>query len=521
MKTYKNIAKYLCIAALTFVGCSDDDNDMNLVEPSHRVIYTSQMDFDNQIEVGNYITFGDVSPGVTSRTWGFPEDVTSIEGNQSNDDIVKAYFNTPGDYNVTLHQVFSDDAYVDETLMGKELDTTIAVRVLGPVELSVSAKYINPDGTIGADLNLADNAQNELQAGRSIRYSYTVAGEPATSAWTFEAGKPGTVENTETIDVKYSRMGTYGVELFAGRDRPFGEDIVTFENLITVIASTDPVTLDAAYNRDSSGGVLNVEFSREIDAATLNASDFTVTATNGGSVYTPAIASASVDSNEGNIVILELADVVYNDDLVTITYTPGTLKTLDQVAVGQITDAPMVFVGANVMDNGSFDVGFENTFSTDWVDLNWGSPWGMFTFNISTAQAYDGKQSGYIEIAPAGGMILGQVDGAGAVTFDVEAGKSYELGVWVYLEELGSPDPAGNTPDVRLYWAPSTNWGVAPNPAFTPTFKTGEWVYSSQIVTFAVAGPTNLLIRGDNQSNSETLKFYMDNLTLLEANLRP
>ncbi|MBU2950833.1 hypothetical protein KO493_09000 [Tamlana agarivorans] len=521
MNTYKNIVKYLCIAALTFTACSDD-NDLQLVEPSHRVIYTSQMDFENQIEVGNYITFGDVSPGVTARTWSFPENVTSVEGNQSSDGVVKAYFNTPGDYDVKLHQVFKGDAYVDDQLRGKELDTTIAVRVLGPVKLSVSAQYINPDGTLGADLNLADNAQNELQAGRSIRYSYAVAGEPANSTWTFEGGKPGTIDNTEIVDVKYSRMGTYGVELLAGRDRPFGEDMIAFENLVTVIASTDPVTLDAAYNRDSSGGVLNVEFSREIDAATLNASAFTVTATNGGTVYTSTIASASVDSNEGNIVILELAGVVYNDDLVTITYTPGTLKTLDQVAVGQITDAPMVFVGDNFFDNGTYDFGFENSMDSNWAYQWWGAPWDDYTFSVSSTQAYEGDYSGYVVVNPGGGMIVGQVDDAGnAATFQVVAGQSYELGVWIYVESLGQILPGVNPPDVRFFWAPATNWGVSGNPTFDTAYPVGEWVYSSQIVTFAESGPTTISIRADNQNNPEALKFYMDNLTLLEANLRP
>ncbi|OBQ56695.1 hypothetical protein JJL45_12075 [Tamlana sp. s12] len=522
MKLNKNIAKYLFIAALGFTACNEED-DLQLQEPSERVIYTSQMDFDNQIEVGSFLTFGDVSPGVSSRTWTFPENVTNVEGATSSEDIVKAYFNTAGVFDVTLHQVFKKDAYVDQTLMGKELDTTIVVTVLEPIDVSVTANYINPDGTIGGALSLAENANNELQAGRSIRYTYTAVGAPTSTTWSFEGGKPGTMENTEIVDVKYSRMGEFGIELVAGRDRPFGEFSLVYDNLITVIPSTDPVTLDAVYNADSSGGILNLEFSREIEPSTVDLADFTVTASNGGTVVNPMIANASVDVNEGNIVVLTLGDVVYNDDQVTVSYTPGTLKTLDEVAVDAITDSPMVFVGENIFDNGIFDYSFERTSDISWVFQNWDLvPWKEYDFSVSSAHAYEGDFSGYAEVHANGGMIVGQEDGdKNAVTFHAEAGKSYELGVWIYVESLGTINAGVNPPDVRFYWFPDTNWGVAGNPTFTVDYQVGQWVYSSQIVSFFETGEKTISIRADNQNNPEPLKFYMDNLTLIEANLRP
>ncbi|AUS06214.1 hypothetical protein [Pseudotamlana carrageenivorans] len=519
MKIYKNIFKFLCIAALSFTAC-DSDNDIELNEPSHRVIYTSQMDFGNTIEVGNYITFGDVSPGVESRKWTFPENITSVQGAETSDDIVKAYFNKAGVYDVSLNQTFKNDAYVDEVLKGKELDTVIVVTVLEPISISVTANYINPDGTLGAALNMADGAKNVLEASRSIRYTYSVVGAPENTTWNFEEGTPASVENTETVDIKYRKMGVFGFDLVAERGRPFGEAMVAYNDFVEVVPSTDPVGLDAVYNYQD---YIALEFSREMDPATLNAADFSVTIDNNGTIINPMIESAMVDAVEGNRILLSLLnETAYNDDTVTVSYTAGSLATLDFVAADSFSDVPLVFVGNNILDNGTYDFGFENSLDTNWKDLGWGAPWNKYSFRVSTAQAYDGTNSGYVEIQPNGGMIMAQVDNDGAfVTFDVEAGKTYELGVWVYVETPPNYAAGAIPPDIRLYWAPATNWGVGPNPEINTNFKFGEWVYSSKIVTFSVSGPTRINLRGDNQSNSEVMKIYLDNLTLIEANLRP
>ncbi|CDF79869.1 lipoprotein [Formosa agariphila KMM 3901] len=524
MKTYKNIVKYLCLVALSFTACSDDDNDLNLVEASQRVIFTSQMDFANTIEEGGYITFGDVSPGVQTRTWTFPDAAINLEGQENNktssEDVVKAFFYEEGVYDVALHQVFKRDAYVEDVLMGKELDTIITVTVLKPLAINITANYINSDGTLGDALNLSENAENVLEASRSIRYTYDIVGGPENTTWTFEGGTPETVQNTETVDVKYRKMGTFGVQLGASRARPFGEDVLMFENLIKVIPSSDPVTLDAVYNHED---YIALEFSREMDGESLNPLDFSVTIQNGATILNPEVASATIDAVEGNRVLLSLLnESTYNDDQVSISYTPGTFETLDGVAVDAFTDAPMVFVGSNLFNNGAFDYGFENSTEANWVYEWWGAPWDLYKFNVSTAQAYDGDRSGYVEVNANGGMIIGHVNNAGEkVTFNVEAGKNYELGVWVYVESLGNVIAGVNAPDIRFYWAPATNWGVGGNPTFTADYAVGEWVYSSQIIQFAESGPTTISIRGDNQNNPEPLKFYMDNLTLLEAKLRP
>ena len=121
-------------------------------------------------------------------------------------------------------------------------------------------------------------------------------------------------------------------------------------------------------------------------------------------------------------------------------------------------------------------------------------------------------------------MIIAHTDTSGAaIPFTVEEGKTYEVGVWVYVETLSEPDTGTLfAPDLRFYWAPNTDWGVAPNPAFTSDFALNQWVYSSFLTDFGgVAGDFTLSIRGYNQDNSTETRFYMDNLSISEAVLRP
>ena len=84
MKTHMKIFYAVAGLLVAAVGCSEDQ-DIKLVEPSHRVIYTSEMDFQNRIEVGGDISFGDASAGVASRQWTFPQGVVDILGSDNDE----------------------------------------------------------------------------------------------------------------------------------------------------------------------------------------------------------------------------------------------------------------------------------------------------------------------------------------------------------------------------------------------------------------------------------------------------
>lgn len=517
-----NIYIWFIAVALSFNACNDDDQVLN--EPNHRVVYTSEMDFDNKIEVNTDISFGDISAGVESRTWAFPDAEIDLVGSDNNETSseanVKAIFNQVGTYDVNLHQVFKGDAYVGSSLKGKELDTTIVVTVLSPVSANVSANLINKDGSLGAALNMADNSMNEVTASYSVRFTYNANGEPEEFDWTFDGGDPATFNGAnEEIDVKYKRMGTYDLEFIASRARPYGGDTISIKQLIKVIPSTEPVDLEKITDKK---GEIALVYSREMDASSLNKDNFSISIENGGTII-PTIKKVTIDSEEGNIVLIELDnEAIYNNDVVKVSYTPGTLMTLDAVAADSFVEEILEFTKVNILDVASdYDHSFENSTADNWPYMWWGGVWGEYDLEISDVQAQDGSKSAYIEFRPNGGMIIGHKNVAGdQITFPAEAGKNYEIGLWVYVEDLGANDPAGFDPDIRFFWWPDTNWGVGGNPTFTSDFKTGEWIYSKMFTQFNETGDKTFQIRGYNEANPERLKFYMDNLSVSEVSLR-
>lgn len=526
MKTKFKIVIAILAVALGLHSCSDIYDAINLNEANSRIIVSSQMDYGNKLRLGQSETFGDISSGVVSRTWTFPAGIVDIV--DSDNDVtstaqnVKAIFKVVGKHDIKLHQVFNAPAYTTKSTkpVAKELDTTIVVTVLGPIKILVKANYINPDGSLGAALNVADGAKNQVLAGRSIRYTLTTEGEPEQFLWTMEGGTPATsTVDTKTLDVRYKKLGTFGFTIKANTQRPFGEAFAVVKDFVTIIPSTDPVTMDDAQVIDDQGNIA-LNFSREMNGETLNKADFKVTLKNkAGATLSTSISTATVSTTEGNLVILKVAgQTLYNDDVITVSYTKGALTTTDAVFASSFTDIPVTFKSVNLLATSSYDFGFENSTNADWLDLGWGTPWNKYTSTISTARARSGKKSMHIQMQPGGGMIMGYKVSGAFVTFKLTAGKTYSMGSWVYVENLGDK---ASIPDLRFYFSPNTNWSIGANPGFSSTFPVGKWVYSTALIPITATADYNFMIRGDNQRNSSSLNFYIDDITVSEAKLRP
>ncbi len=524
MKNLKYIIFTVLFCSICFIQC--EEKETVLIEPNERAIFTSESPVQNRVNPNEDIDFGDGSAGVVSRMWTFPDNVVDIAGadndKTSEEPIVKAFFNRPGNYNVTLSQIFKGEIYSKGKTTGSNTaDTTIVVRVLPKVNIDLKANYLNEDGTLGDALIIKENAKNEVIASKKVRFSYTVDGEPLIFNWAINGGSPATSTTTDTnIDVTYINLGDHDLKFIASRNRPFGGDTISLKSLIKVIPSTEPVILKAVNERN---GKIGLEFSRGMDPASLDSSDFIVNLENKGTSIPVNITDISLDVDSPNIVLITLNETIYRDDKVNISYTPGLLSTSDQVKSDAI---PLTEVGferiENIFDTKSnMDYSFENSTNDNWKDAGWGGIWALFNSDVSSVQAKTGNKSIYIEYSSNGGMVLGGKTNTGDdITFFAEAGKDYEMGVWTYLIDRGTPD-ATFTPDIRMYWFPDTDWGVGPNPEFTPGFVSGEWVYTSIFVKFNQTGDKTLTIRGWNEFNSSPVKFYMDDLTLREIQLRP
>ena len=522
------IFQIIIITLLIFWGCGEKD-DLVLIEPSHRVVFTSEMDFQNKIEVTNKLSFGDVSAGVESRTWTFPSgasiDIVGSDNDQTSTEAnVTAFFNQIGEFPIQLSQTFKSDAFVGETVRGRNLDTTIIVTVLDSIQAALKAEYVLPDGTIGEELDLTDGAENLIAAARTIRFTYTGTGEPANLSWELEGGDPEVITvSANELDVKYKFLGTYDLKMKASRARPFGEDEISIDNFVKVVASTDPVVVDDITEKD---GNIAIVFSRELDPTTINKEDFFVKVINSWQYENdPAIASASIDPDQGNVVILELIDEsLYNDDEIKVTYTPGEIFSLDGVKADGFEEKLLVFKTVNLLEGFDWDWSFENSNPEDWQYLGWdGDEWQRYVITMSEEKAYSGNRSMFLELLDKGGMAVSLKDANGEnVTFPARAGQAYEIGVWVNLQDFGDNNPTGLLPDLRLYLGPDTNWGIGPNPAFSEEFPTDQWIYSKDYFEFQDTGDDKFfMIRGFNASNRAPIKFFVDNIVLAEVTLRP
>jgi len=520
-----NIFKLSFIFMLVVISaCGDDELPLN--EASHRVIFTSEMDFENTIEVDGEISFGDVSAGVETRTWTFPDDVVDIidsdNDKTSMEPNVKTTWNQVGVFEVNLQQTFKEDAFVGANQQGRNLDTSIFVTVLDSIQVAFEANYINPDGSTGDPLIISNNAENEIPAARSVRFTWTGVGEPRIISWDFERADPTTIASMNTIvDVKYKFLGTFDLVVIGSRARPFGQDTLILENFMKVIPSTDPVILEEVTEQD---GKIAVSFSRELEISTLEASDFSISVHNNAELITNSFTDISLDPNDGNIVLIDLGgEIIYNDDSITVNFIDGNLISTDGVLADPFVDEVLAFRKTNILEiNSDFDYGFENSASSSWIfPIGWTAEWGLYTIDITSDNVYEGNNSAYIEIEAGGNMVVQQDDlSMMPVQFPASASKTYEMGSWIYLEDIGSTPAASLQPDLRFYWQPAFP-NALPNPEFNADFPLNEWVYRSNFVTFDETGSFHFQIRGFNQSNPEALKFYLDNICLSEVKLRP
>ncbi|GAB1855361.1 hypothetical protein MHTCC0001_01950 [Flavobacteriaceae bacterium MHTCC 0001] len=527
LKKKKSI--YLLLIGLALIAGfqSCDEKELTLEQTSQRFVVSSEQSVGNLVEVGDTVSLADISPGVVSRQWSVNEGEVILKPSDNNNttsslDNILAIFPKIGEYNVNLNQVFETDAYVGSRLAGKELDTIIAFRVIGEVNTIITARRINFDGTLGDWLTMENDAENEVEAGSTVKFYAESTGEPNTYTWSFEGGDPETSSDfVEEIDVKYRRIDTYGFGFFSGRRRPQGSFFDAYSNLIKIVPSTQPLLLDGI--TAGPDGIMELNFSREIDEATIDIADFSVSITNGETAIPNTIASITTKPDAANVLILTLdGDRVYNDDTVTVSYTAGSLTTTDFKLADDYIDVPVVFVGDNILasDAANYDHSLENSTFGDWPFGGWEDPWGDYNRDdsfISTEQAYDGEKSIKIVMDPNGGAIFSYTGGS----FPIEDGKSYEVGYWIYVEKADAPDPGGLVPDIRFYWFPNVNWGVPPRPGIDAAFPRNEWVYVSSVIDFGGAGDYNFSIRGANGGNSTETIIYLDNISVTEAVLRP
>lgn len=511
LKSLYYIALSLLMAG-TAVGCSSDD-DTNY-EVNNRYVMTSFGTNPNVIQVHGEMSFIDLSRGVVSREWSFPDCTftadDSVKIATSDAEVIKVQFAEPGTYNIHLNQVFGGEVYYNLTNTGSNIyDEDIIVEVIDSLRANFSMFEVNDDMV----LPVSKGALNEVTAGHVVRFTSTATGRPTTNNWaiTREDGYLRTLEGTE-VDFKFAAPGNYSVQYNCSSS--YGADEMLVEDVITVVASTEPVTLDLVDRQAANQAGL--VFSRSIgDVSTCPVTAFTVSITNNEVAQDCAVTELSVNEN---IVNLHLTTDIFNSDVITISYDAevGDLMTADGMKVESFTDVPLTeFHVENLLKETSYDYSFENQEVTDWVDCNWGGSWAMYTLAISDAYAHSGTKSLKLDMEALGGAIFQLNKGGVPVSFDIDTTKKYMVGFWVYSAALGD-SPEGQ-PNFAFYWAKSTDWGT---PQMSPlATDQGKWVFLTKEIS-APASPNYWWIRGNNNANSQPVTMYVDDITLTELEVR-
>ncbi|WP_157208960.1 hypothetical protein [Mariniflexile maritimum] len=537
MKTkYKLLISILAIA-LGILSCNDIYDNLDLPEANSRVIVTSQMNFANTIRVGGSITFGDISSGVVSRLWTFPEGVADIEGSDNNvtstEQNVKAFFNTPGTYDITLNQVFKGDAYDlnSPNPIGSNVSSTIVVTVLPKIKTVLKAFALNADGSVGAQLNLANGAKNQITAGRMVRFIIeSVEGAPANIAWTTGGTVVNLSTDKKTLDVRYNKTGNYNFQLLANTVRPSGEEKTIFTDLITVIPSTDPINLLEVKKQN---GKITLVFSREIDDASIKVSDFSIKLTDkNNATLASTIATIVRNTPDTNILTITLnGQTVYDDDKALVSYNGvNSLVSSDGVFSTTFTDIPATTAGVNILEATNYDYGYEKggIVSNNWRKFTtFCGPCTAANSNYvyTNEQVHSGNSAFKLTVLNGGvAALVNTTDGAdtGDINFPLVSGGTYEIGVWAYL-------PSSNTfgsSEVEMRTFINTGASnIDPNVAthyFTQASPKDQWVYGSIKVTIPAASAKLIIrLRNNIAGPISPVTVYMDDITIKKLNLRP
>ena len=511
-----NIFKYIITASLLLGAISCEEEAVN-DDFSHSMVTTSFGNQTNLLQINDTMSFIDLSRGIETRRWEFPEGVAIDEKGQpvttSNKSELKVSFLKPGEYQIKIAQNFSNEVYVgDQQLDTKEYTETIPVKVLDSVRAKFTAQNIITD----VALVLADNEKNKVEAGHSVRFNITSTGEPTTNILTLT--RPGAepikimgganAEGVINIDHKFSTPGIYSVSLYCAST--FSSSTVEYSDLVEVIPSSDPVTLDAVIR--ASSNEVGLVFSRAMqDASTCAIDAFTVKITNTGDDIPCNITEISTSEAT---VKLKLDTDIYNTDSISISYdeTKGNLVTTDNTAATSFTDKFVVFDRVDIMPDGGFENCEVSNFSYAW----WGGCWEKYVISMSNEIVHSGSKSWYIEMDVEGGMIVNRVPDK----IELKAGVTYEIGMWLFVKSLQATDlGVGYDPNLVFEFdTRSPTWGLGVYlDVKTPI---GEGIYRTVRIESTAAGPAMMIIRGCNNKFDTPFHLYVDDMTLTECELR-
>ncbi|MEM7106625.1 MAG: hypothetical protein AAF519_00270 [Bacteroidota bacterium] len=534
----KILSIFALLGILMIAACSDDDE-----EPK---IENNDSTADALAVVGTAITLTDDDADATEFSWSAsPSTGVSIMETGNSASIT---FSEAGDFDIVVTRTYPAN-FVNMTTT-----LTISVEVFNILTSSISAVFVNPDGSDGMTVDLTGGALNVIGEGATVRFTNNTTGSPNSTDFTFEGGDPSSVSDVPiggVVDVVYAASGNYGVTVSSERTTTGVEDTntLTLADLFRVVT---PLNITGKEVRNNN--VVAIAFSKDLDASTADASEFTVDVINlGTAVNDLTISSVSIDSD--SVLLLNMSENFFASDSILVSYSGG-LQDFEGLTV---SDLNQEFVSQNLQFNGSFE---QNTFAMGAEDLDilpfrqtafYGFPeterqgqWSMivngeeFTVispnfadteitSIGTNEqaAFEGSNlSHFVNDLQPNNTDIEAALGGNTLTF--EGGQEYLINVsifvvsadqyfnWDEMQGGGDPDdPTNFSPSsVRLFSPEFSGWGDMVIWDIT-TLPTGEWTTLS--FRFMVADDTTGQIFWRFRGKGE---IYMDDLYIVPVDPR-
>lgn len=319
-----------------------------------------------QVTAGNFISFRNPSPGKLTNQWeieegnfflnkGFTKKDTVLisfidndAGLISEETTVHVLFTNPGINKVRLYTTFEDSVSFTgvDTLSAEKVDNVWVIDKTFEIDVFESInpafKVLNGEEEIinitGEDIVLLKDSASwpkiTIEAGETLTYvDMTTKGRPNARTWNLMGGKPSSGGDS-IVTASYYKMGSFYGSISSRREGNMLPPGSTFKNIplkINVVKSSQPFVFDGNLMEHESEKI-SFNVTGETAPFFNEEGNFTVNVSNdmAGFEGTIEVESVEVNSTDATIIEITLAQPIYNTDVVTVSYSGGSIMSLDE-----------------------------------------------------------------------------------------------------------------------------------------------------------------------------------------------
>jgi hypothetical protein len=535
-----------------------------------------------QINVDSYVGFYDLSFNAIDHEWKIPESGKFLNKNFTEDDSIYTKFIIPTNAKVSneelINVLFTESGIKEVKLVNSFQDSVPqSVKVGGewvvdriftidvfanpvPTGKVYRQNYIpnpaDPTGpTIWDESNPyseilfvaeGDNPKEEemgswnevvIEAGEKLKFEdLSSVGRVDAVRWHVEGGKPETSGNLEA-EITYNKLGDYTAWFESKRTNDVGpsKDISKLIPLrIKVIASSKPFVINGNVRMDADQ-VISFAVTGEMESIVGQTDKFIVNVKNSAASFDQdiAVATVGINNEDATIIELTLSEPVFNTDEITISYSGGSIESVDARNLGDFGPIPVSFdLGASVL-NADW-AGFENAWTNHSIGQNgfdrrggisgyWiggANKTGNHLFFLrNTDVVAPGGSTASVKYSAPDGVVKVTLQGSDFSKPNGIAAGNYRVSYMVYIGASSTITGFKNVWSKTSATYPNLVWDLS-------TIEKDTWVEVSQMITIdsdiSSGGQFNLLMDPvDNPlATSGAQEIYFDDLKWIKLNER-